>query len=308
MKVILLVNHVYAIPTINFLASKQMLQAIVMPDVVQPYNQQVETLAKANSIPYKRFAKKELNSAFKEWLIKQAPDIVLGYTFSYKIPEDLFSIPVFGFFNVHYSLLPGYMGPLPVFWQIKNGERESAGITIHKMDKEFDTGPVFRQQVVPISPGETQGLYSAKLSALTVTLIADFVDKISSDSPLQPASDSKKSYYSRPEPNDFTINWQNDGAEEIENLTNACNSEIGGAITTLNGQIIKIVEVTKANVTGVEPIPAPGTIVHSDINNGLYVACKGNEYLRINVLQMPEGIFSGNKLATMGLQAGAIFG
>jgi len=303
MKIILLANHVYAIPAIGFLASKQLLQAVVMPDVVHEHNLQVENTAKFNNIPYKRFAKEDLKTSFKEWLTQQSPDLVIAYTFSYKIPADLFSIPVHGFYNVHYSLLPAYMGPFPVFWQIKNGEK-NGGISIHQMDEDFDTGPVFMQQEVAIIPGETQGLYSAKLSAFSVNLIQEFISKIGLKQPL--VSTSSQSYYSRPEPKDFTIYWDKNTADEIENLTNACNAEIGGCITTFRGQMIRILEVAKATVNGAAASP-PGTIVYSDTANGIYVACKNNEYLKLNILQTVEGVFSGNKFASIGIQASESF-
>jgi methionyl-tRNA formyltransferase len=303
MKIILLANHVYAIPTISFLASKQLLQAVVMPDVVHQHNLQVENAAKFNNIPFKRFAKKDLRTLFKEWLTQQAPDLVIAYTFSYKIPEDLFSIPVYGFYNVHYSLLPAYMGPFPVFWQIKNGER-NGGISIHQMDENFDTGPVFMQQEIAILSGETQELYSAKLSAVSINLIQEFISKIEIAQSL--TLTSTQSYYSRPEPKDFTIYWDKNTADEIENLTNACNAEIGGAITTFRGQMIRILEVAKATVNGAN-ISLPGTIVYSDTTNGIYVACKNDEFLKLNILQTAEGIFSGNKFASIGIQAGESF-
>ncbi|WP_158996387.1 methionyl-tRNA formyltransferase [Mucilaginibacter sp. L196] len=303
MKIILLANHVYAIPAISFLASKQLLKAVVMPDVVHEHNLQVENAATFNNIPYKRFAKEDLKTSFKEWLTQQEPDLVIAYTFSYKIPADLFSIPVYGFYNVHYSLLPAYMGPFPVFWQIKNGEKKG-GISIHHMDENFDTGPVFIQQEIAILPGETQGLYSAKLSVFSVNLIQEFISKIKIEQPL--TLTPTQSYHPRPEPKDFTIYWDKNTASEIENLTNACNTEIGGAITSFRGQMIRVLEVAKATVNGAAA-SLPGTIVYSDTANGIYVACKNNEYLKLNVLQTAEGIFSGNKFASIGIQAGESF-
>jgi methionyl-tRNA formyltransferase len=303
MKIILLANHVYAIPTINFLASKQLLQTVVTPEAVHQYNLKVENTAKANNIPVKRVAKIDLDNSFKEWLTLQAPDLVIAYTFSYKIPKELFQIPVYGFYNVHYSLLPAYMGPFPVFWQIKNGE-ENSGISIHQMDENFDTGEVCMQQEVAILQGETQGLFSAKLSIFSVNLIDEFINKIN----IQPRSisNSISSYNPKPEPKDFTIYWDKNTAKEIENLTNACNFEIGGAISTFRGQMIKILEVVKATVNGAGE-SLPGTIVYSDATNGIYVACKNNEYLKLNILQTAEGVFSGNKFASMGVHAGELF-
>jgi len=303
MKIILLANHVYAIPAINFLASKNLLHAIVMTEIVHEYNLQVENTAKFNHIPTIRISKDELKTSFKDWLIEHAPDLVIAYTFSYKIPKELFHIPLHGFYNVHYSLLPAYMGPFPIFWQIKNGEKTS-GISIHQMDENFDTGEVIIQHEIVILPGETQGLLSAKLSMFSVNLIEAFINDIEKKQELIPLN--TKSYYPKPQPADFTINWMAQTAEEIENLINACNFEIGGALTNFRGQMIKFLEVVKATVNGAG-VTHPGTIVHADMANGIYISCKNNEYLKVNVLQTAEGIFSGNKFSSMGVQAGETF-
>ena len=172
------------------------------------------------------------------------------------------------------------------------------------MDKNFDTGPVIMQQEVAILPGETQGLYSAKLSVLSVNLIYELISKIGVKPPLTLIS--TQSYHPRPKSKDFTIYWDKNTADEIENLTNACNAEIGGAIITFRGQVIRVLEVAKATVNGAAASP-PGTIVYSDTANGIYVACKNNEYLKLNTLHTAEGIFSGNKFASIGMQTGESF-
>jgi len=274
-----------------------------MPDIVHEYNLQVENAARFNHIPTVRISKSELKTSFKDWLTDQAPDLVISYTFSYKIPKELLGIPLHGFYNVHYSLLPAYMGPFPIFWQIKNGEKFS-GISIHQMDENFDTGDVAVQQEIAIFPGVTQGLLSAKMSIFSAELIEVFINKIEEKQTLTPMS--KASYYPKPEPTDFTIKWAMHTAEEIENLTNACNFEIGGALTNFRGQMIKFLEVVKAAVNGAG-VTQPGTIVHADMANGIYIACKNNEYLKVNILQTAEGIFSGSKFSSMGLQAGESF-
>ncbi len=43
--------------------------------------------------------------------------------------------------NFHGSLLPLYRGPVPSFWCIKNGEKET-GYTIHKVSERIDDGDI----------------------------------------------------------------------------------------------------------------------------------------------------------------------
>ena len=44
-------------------------------------------------------------------------------------------------FNIHFSLLPKYRGCHTNFFQIFNGEKKT-GVTLHKIDKGIDTGPI----------------------------------------------------------------------------------------------------------------------------------------------------------------------
>lgn len=50
-------------------------------------------------------------------------------------------MPPYGSVDLHPSVLPELRGPFPVHWAIRNGER-SLGVTAHRMDAGFDTGPV----------------------------------------------------------------------------------------------------------------------------------------------------------------------
>ncbi len=59
-----------------------------------------------------------------------------------------------GGLNLHPSLLPKYRGATPVPYQILGGETEG-GITIIKMTKEFDAGPIVAQEKVAILPQDT---------------------------------------------------------------------------------------------------------------------------------------------------------
>ena len=51
--------------------------------------------------------------------------------------------------NIHPSLLPELRGPDPLFY-VARGDAP-AGITIHQMDSEFDTGPIIDQQSIDIT-------------------------------------------------------------------------------------------------------------------------------------------------------------
>ncbi len=62
-------------------------------------------------------------------------------------------MPELGTLNIHYSLLPKYRGAAPVQYAILNGETET-GVTIQKMVKELDAGPIIAQEKTEIGPDE----------------------------------------------------------------------------------------------------------------------------------------------------------
>jgi methionyl-tRNA formyltransferase len=292
----------------HHLSGQKMMHSVVIAGAPNKYNILVELNAQHLNIPFKRFLKDGLAAGVKDLLNEIQPDVVFVFGCSYKIPPELFPIPKYGFFNVHFSLLPAYRGPSPLFWQIRNGET-SSGITIHQMTAEFDTGPMLAQQEAVISPGETCGLFAARLSVQTIDVITQAIKRLinTGTDMLLPQNEEKGTYFKRPDINDLRIDWEKHSAAEIENLVNATNPDYGGATVSFRGQPFRILETNRVALDQPNAVP-PGTIIHADINYGIIVACKDGGYIRINVAQISEGIFSGFKLAGLGIKAGEQFG
>ncbi len=80
------------------------------------------------------------------------PDIACVACFPLRLPAPLLAIPPLGFLNMHPSLLPRHRGPAPLFWAFRAGEHET-GVTIHRMDENFDTGPIALQSPVALPDG-----------------------------------------------------------------------------------------------------------------------------------------------------------
>lgn len=307
MKIILLTGGLYSIPAMHYLASQKMLHTVVAPGTSDKNTALIELNAQHLQIPFRRFLKDELATGFKELLTEAEADVVFVFGCGFKIPAALFSIPKFGFFNIHFSLLPAYRGPSPIFWQIKNGETTS-GITIHQMTDQFDNGPMLIQQQTQLTPAENSGLFSARLSMETTALIAKAIEKLNSTGVqmMLPQNEAGATYFKRPGIYDLQVNWELLSATEIERLVNATNPDYSGATASFRGQPFRILEVNMVNMPNPAPA-APGTVVHSDVNYGVIVACRDYQYLRINIAQLSEGIFSGTKLATLGIRAGERF-
>jgi formyl transferase-like protein len=68
-------------------------------------------------------------------------DLLVVYGFNWRLPAAVLRTPRSGVINIHSSLLPRYRGLAPVLWAIRNGDAE-IGLTVHRMDERFDTGPI----------------------------------------------------------------------------------------------------------------------------------------------------------------------
>jgi methionyl-tRNA formyltransferase len=308
MKIILFANSFYPLALIDSLLKQNMIAGVIAARELNPYNVRLEESVTSMGIPFIRFSSAELSSDAPAWIKNKEPDVLLVFTFGYKIPRVLLDIPPLGTYNVHFSLLPKYRGIAPLFWQIKNGDL-NGGLTIHKMDVGFDTGPVVSQLPVAIYPGESQGIFAARLSHAAVEAVLSALELIRTQEPssyLKVQDENELTYYKAPDIGDLAINWLSQTAQQIINLVSAANPACQGAIAMFRGQVIRVLEVSLTMLGEGIPQQTPGTIVHADVVQGLFVQCINGEFLRVNVVEMPEGIFSGFTMAALGARAGEV--
>lgn len=132
-----------------------------------------------------------------------AADVVVVSCFTERLPAAALSVPKYGFLNIHPSLLPAYRGPVPVFWQLRDGAE--SGVTIHYMDAGLDTGDIVAQAVVPLPDGISQADAERRLMPAGVDLLcgvlADLARGVVRRRPQPPGG----SYLGYPQPADFAL-------------------------------------------------------------------------------------------------------
>ncbi|MCR4326706.1 MAG: methionyl-tRNA formyltransferase [Candidatus Roizmanbacteria bacterium] len=131
-------------------------------------------------------------------LLKEYASVPVVLTdFGMIIPEELLSIPTYGIWNIHPSLLPHYRGSTPLQSVILNGDTKS-GVTIIQIDTQVDHGPILAQQTVTLTPEETTQTLSHKLAEtgarLMNTLLTDPQKTIKQ---AQPQNHTQASYTKR---------------------------------------------------------------------------------------------------------------
>lgn len=93
------------------------------------------------------------------------------------LPEEVWSMPPLGTFNLHASLLPDYRGAAPINWAIMNGETRT-GVTTFFLNHEIDKGSVIFMEETEIGAGETAGMLHDRLMVTGASLVVKTIDAI----------------------------------------------------------------------------------------------------------------------------------
>ena len=134
------------------------------------------------------------------------------------LPEAVWSIPPFGTFNLHGSLLPKYRGAAPIHWAIINGETKS-GLTTFLLDQKIDTGGTLLQVEHNIEPGSTTGRLYNELMELGPELVLRTAKGIF-DGSLKPISqdDNEASYAPKLNRNNTILDLSKKPSELVQQI------------------------------------------------------------------------------------------
>jgi methionyl-tRNA formyltransferase len=134
----------------------------------------LKIFSKKLKIPY-YYLRKEDSESLEKWMKNLQPDLIVVYSMSHLLKENIFNIPKFGTINLHYSHLPEYRGPAPLFWEYYDYVL-NPGVTLHYINKGEDTGDIIFQERVLISPGEKLGKVTQKLSFTGIKFLLKAMD------------------------------------------------------------------------------------------------------------------------------------
>lgn len=95
------------------------------------------------------------------------------------LPKRIFSMPKFGSFNLHGSLLPKFRGAAPIQWALIKGEKKT-GVTTFALAEKVDTGNVYLKKEIQIEDEDDFGSLHDKLSLLGSLAVAETIDMINS--------------------------------------------------------------------------------------------------------------------------------
>ena len=186
-------------------------------------------------------------------------DILLCNGFSWKIPAEVLALPRLGALNVHNSELPRYRGPNAFGWALRNGD-DHIGASIHRMDEQFDTGPLLTSGRFPIGVDDDFDTIVEPFLDLVLQLLPAALTKLECGDPGIPQDEAEASYAGPFEKAWRWIDWKASAAR----IHNQIRSWIGdhaeprGALAWVDGERWRI-EKSSFHVS--ESTAAPGSVV-----------------------------------------------
>ncbi len=217
-----------------------------------------------------------------------APDCCPVTAYGALLPQSALDIPVHGWVNLHFSVLPAWRGAAPVQHAILRGD-DITGATTFAIVKALDAGPVFGTLTEPIRPTDTSGDLLGRLAVSGADLLVKTLDAIADgtvraiEQPLDGISLAPKLT-----PADARVDWKLP-AHLIDRQIRACTPD-PGAWTDFEDTRLKLYPVTPHAFPDVRT--ADGTVVLAPgelrVERGAVYAGTGSHPVRLGDVQ-PQG-------------------
>ena len=174
----------------------------------------VKEYAMEKNIPYIQVDK--FNDEIAQQIKNYNADVGVVVSFGKIIPEKVFTLPKYGCFNIHFSLLPKYRGASPVQQALIDGSTKT-GVTAFYIEKGLDTGNILLQKELDIDIKDTSETLFDKLNVLGIKVMNDALALLDSGNCLAKKQEGEPSFCSVFTKENGKIDW-NKTATEIYNL------------------------------------------------------------------------------------------
>ena len=277
----------FAVPTLTALLRSQHTVAGVVSQPDRPKGRggliaptPVKATAAAAGVPVlqpERLKEPGFRDAFIAWDL----DLAVVAAYGKILPEWVIAIPRLGMINVHASLLPRYRGAAPIQRAVMAGDEET-GITIMRIVKELDAGPMFARVVRPIPPDATSADVERDLAAAGGNLLVKVVDDIAAGRAHEtPQDDHQATYAPKVIKEEGAIDWTR-SAKEIHNQVRGL---IPWPVAWTHAGDVRL-QIIRTDVEPRDATGQPGEIVES--GGDMLRVCTGDGVLRVITVK-PEG-------------------
>jgi methionyl-tRNA formyltransferase len=182
-------------------------------------------------------------------------DLILSATFPYRLPPELLRIPRLGAINLHPTPLPAYRGPNParVFY-----DGATIGATAHRMDEDFDTGPILSQHTAPFPEDATPELLRNTWIPMIRATLAEGVARMVAGDPGRPQDHTLASYAAEFTEEEYWLDWD---------LPMRVLQRRASALSFFGPRVKAVIAGEPRRILRLDPLPgsaptaAPGTVL-----------------------------------------------
>jgi methionyl-tRNA formyltransferase len=175
---------------------------------------------------------------FQAELAELAPDCCPVVAYGALLPRSALDIPVHGWVNLHFSLLPAWRGAAPVQHALWAGD-EVTGATTFRIVPALDAGPTFGVMTEAVRPRDTAGDLLHRLADGGAELLVRTLDGIEDGTvEAREQPDEGVSLAPKITVDDARVDWHQPAAA-VDRRIRAC-TPAPGAWSTTAGQRIKL--------------------------------------------------------------------
>lgn len=291
LRIVFLGADAIALPLLEWLAGEgasagEVVGVFTQPDRPSGRGQRVQpnaikAWALARGLPV--WQPEKADESARATLAAAGADVALVMAYGHILRDAFIATPRLGTLNLHTSILPAYRGASPIQAAVTSGDRET-GVTLMRIVRQLDAGPVADVERVPISAGDTAAEVEERLAAACVPLLARTLPALRDGRLEFRAQDEAAASHCRKLSRE-------DGALDFGRPATELAARINGlfpwpgCVVEGDGLVLKLglAEATGDAVAGA----APGTVLSAD-PDGIRVAT-GNGILRLLRLQRPGG-------------------
>lgn len=254
--------------------------------------------------PVARFAKEKSLTLFQPEKIRDEsvltalqalkPDFIVVAAYGKILPERLLKMARIECLNVHASILPEYRGAAPINQAILD-DKKATGVSIMRVVKELDAGPVFLIQEIPIGDDDDAITLTHKLADVGAKVLVEAIERIASGKLVAKAQDQTKvTHVSKITKEQALIDFTK-SARQIFNQVRAL-LPWPVANTLINGKRLKVYKTVALTTDSKK---TPGEIIHLG-QAGITVATTDHDLLitevqlegkkRMNAFDLANGL------------------
>lgn len=193
---------------------------------------------------------------FRARLAELQPDVTVLVAYGEYVAPALLELPRRSSINLHPSLLPRWRGSTPVQSAILAGD-ELTGVSIIRMDRGLDTGPILAQRATPVAPGETHPQLAERLAVMGAELLVETLPGwLRGEIELVPQPEEGATLTRTLSKEDGLIDWTSP-AETIDRRVRAFQPW-PGTYTFWEGRLLKVLRARP--IAAHEEAHSPGTV------------------------------------------------